>query len=151
MEECLFCKIAKGEMPSKKVYEDSDTIAFLDINPANPGHTLVMPKKHSENIFTVEQEELNKAIAVARGIAAKLKENMNAEGVNIVQNNGRYAGQLVSHIHFHVIPRYQGDNVIITYKRVHMSDAELDEIAKKLAASPKTEKPDYSRWDVSGL
>ncbi len=151
MEECLFCKIAKGEIPSKKVYEDNDTIAFLDINPANPGHTLVMPKKHSENIFAADEDVVKKTVIVVKDIATRLKENMNAEGVNVVQNNGRHAGQLVNHLHFHVIPRYQGDSVIITYKRTHMEEKDLNEIAKKMAASPKTEKTDYSRWDMSGL
>lgn len=151
MDECLFCKIAKGETPSKKVYEDNETLAFLDINPANPGHTLVMPKKHSENIFDVGEAELHKTMDVVKVIATKLKENMNATGVNVVQNNGRHAGQLVSHIHFHVIPRYPEDNVIITYKRVQMEEKDFDDIANKLTAAKKAEKTDYSRWDMSGL
>lgn len=149
--ECMFCKIAKGEMPAKKVYEDADTVAFLDINPANPGHTLVMPKKHAENIFDVGEEELKKTMNVVKDIATKLKENMSAAGVNVLQNNGRHAGQLVSHIHFHVIPRFPDDNVIITYKRVQMQEKDFDEIAKKLTAAKKAEKSDYSRWDMSGL
>ena len=150
MEECLFCKIAKGEMPAKKVYEDNDSLAFLDINPANPGHTLVMPKAHFENIFDVGEAELHKTMNVVKDIATKLKENMNATGVNVVQNNGRPAGQLVSHIHFHVIPRFPEDNVIITYKRVQMQEKDFDEIVKKLTAAKKAEKP-YSQWDMSGL
>ena len=151
MDECIFCKIAKGEVPSKKVFEDKDTIAFLDINPANPGHTLVMPKKHSENIFDIGEADLQKTMAVVKDIATKLKENMEAVGVNVVQNNGRPAGQLVSHTHFHVIPRFPEDNVIITYKRVHMEEKDLDEIVKRMTAEKKADKADYSRWDMSGL
>ncbi len=143
MEECLFCKIAKGEMPAKKVYEDSDVVAFLDINPANPGHTLVVPKKHAETIADIEDADLEKVIVVAKKIATKLKDNLNTAGLNIVQNNGKLAGQLVSHIHFHVIPRYAGDQVVITYQRAQVDDAKMEEIRKKLSEEPAPAPKDF--------
>lgn len=141
MTDCIFCKIAHGEIPSKKVYDDAHVIAFLDINPANPGHTLVVPKKHSEDLTTIAEADLTKAIEVAKKIAIKLRENLHAEGVNIVQNNGRAAGQLVPHIHFHVIPRFQGDNVVITYQKVQISEQEMDGICAKLREEHRPAPP----------
>ena len=135
-EECVFCKIVKGEIPSKKVYDDKDVIAFLDINPANPGHTLVVPKKHAEDLTKSNEDDIAKAMHVVKKITASLKEKMNAIGVNVVQNNGKAAGQLVAHTHFHVIPRYPNDSVIITYQRVHMQDSDLEEVRKKLEEKP---------------
>ena len=146
MNGCLFCKIAKNEIPSKKVYENSDTLAFLDINPANPGHTLVMPKKHAENIFDIDEDSLKSTISVVKEMARAIKEKMNAVGINIVQNNGKYAGQLVNHVHFHVIPRFENDNVIISYKRVQKTEKEFDDVAKKLLQKART-----TDWDLSGL
>ncbi len=148
--ECVFCKIVKNEIPSKKVHEDSNTVAFLDINPANHGHTLVMPKKHAENIFDVDDETLKNTILVVKSMAAIIKERMNAVGVNIVQNNGRHAGQLVNHIHFHIIPRFENDSVIISYKRIQMTEKELDDVAKKLAQKQQTAKR-MDDWDMGGL
>ncbi len=139
--DCLFCKIVKGEMPAKKVYEDDSVIAFLDINPANPGHTLVVPKKHTETIADIEDSDLEKVIVVVKNIAKKLKDELDTAGLNIVQNNGKLAGQLVSHIHFHVIPRFAGDQVIITYQRAQVDENKMEEIRKKLteeaAPAPK--------------
>ena len=108
--DCVFCKIVKGEIPSKKVYEDGNVIAFLDINPLSEGHTLVIPKKHAENIFDVSEEELSKVMQVVKKISKKRLEE-GAKGVNILQNNGKEAGQLVNHIHFHVVPRNGNDKL----------------------------------------
>ena len=136
-EECIFCKIIRGEIPSKKVYDDKDVLAFLDINPANPGHVLVVPKKHADDITKSDDEDLAKAMKVVKNITASLKERMNAIGVNVVQNNGKHAGQLVAHTHFHVIPRYENDMVIISYQRKQLYDAEMEEIRKKLQSEEK--------------
>ena len=136
--ECVFCKIVRGEIPSKKVYDDKDVIAFLDINPANPGHTLVAPKKHAEDLTKSDEDDIAKAMHIVKKITASLKEKMNAIGVNVIQNNGKAAGQLVPHTHFHVIPRYPNDVVVISYQRVQMSDAELEEVRKKLEEKPYT-------------
>ncbi|KHO48516.1 MAG: Hit-like protein involved in cell-cycle regulation [archaeon GW2011_AR5] len=135
--DCIFCKIVRGEIPSKKVYEDKDTLAFLDINPANPGHTLVVPKKHSEDITKSDEEDIAKVMRVVKNITTNLKEKMNAIGVNVMQNNGKPAGQIVAHTHFHVIPRYPNDVVVISYQRVQLSDEQLEEIRKKLSEEKK--------------
>jgi histidine triad (HIT) family protein len=132
MPDCIFCKIVNKEIPSVQVYEDEDIIAFLDINPANKGHTLVAPKKHYDDIFSVDEELLEKMIAVVKTLAERIKKTMNCEGLNVVQNNGRCAGQLVNHIHFHIIPRFPGDKVLITYQRQHLTEEELKEVQQKL-------------------
>src|SRR3989338_5567535 len=136
-QDCIFCKSVRGEIPSKKVYEDKDTLAFLDINPANPGHTIVVPKKHSEDITKSDEEDIAKVMRVVKNITTNLKEKMNAIGVNVMQNNGKPAGQIVAHTHFHVIPRYPNDVVVISYQRVQLSDEQLEEIRKKLSEEKK--------------
>jgi histidine triad (HIT) family protein len=138
--ECIFCKIINGEIPSKKVYEDNDTLAFLDINPANPGHVLVVPKKHFENIFDIDEATLGKMMHVVKNIAKNLKEKLNPDGINIMQNNGKHAGQLVNHIHLHIIPRFNNDRVVISYPRYQISEADMDNILKKLKESTKKEE-----------
>ena len=145
-DSCIFCKIIRGEIPAKKVHDDKDVVAFLDINPANPGHTLVVPKKHAEDITKSSEEDMAKAMHVVKKISTLLKEKLNAIGVNVLQNNGKYAGQLVAHTHFHVIPRYENDMVVISYKRMQLSDAELEEIKKKLSAEEK--KPSHRDFDL---
>ena len=132
MQDCIFCKIARNESPAKKVYEDEDIIAFLDINPANKGHTLVASKNHYEDIYSVDEEILKKMISVVKVIAEKIKNALECDGINIMQNNGKHAGQLVNHIHFHIIPRFPDDKVLITYQRMQMTEEEFNEIQKKL-------------------
>jgi len=132
-----------GEIPSKKVYEDGDTLAFLDINPANKGHTLVASKQHYEDIFSVDEEVLNKMMSVVKMLAEKIKNSLECDGINIIQNNGKHAGQLVNHIHFHIIPRFSGDKVIITYQRSQLSEEELNEIQKKLSEEEVKIQPLY--------
>lgn len=109
-EECIFCKIVRGEIPSNKVYEDEHTLAFLDINPRNPGHTLVIPKKHHEQIFTLSDQEGAAIFSSVKKVAALVKNGVKADGISIAQNNGKAAGQVVWHVHFHVIPRFEAEN-----------------------------------------
>ncbi len=104
--ECLFCKIVAGEIPSQKVYEDENHLAFLDINPRNPGHTLVIPKKHYETIMNMPDEEAGRLFQTVKRLAAAIKKAMNADGISIAQSNERAAGQVIPHVHFHVIPRF---------------------------------------------
>ncbi|MDI6720945.1 MAG: HIT family protein [Candidatus Aenigmarchaeota archaeon] len=134
--DCLFCKIVKKEIPARVVYNDSDTIAFLDINPANPGHVLVVPKKHHEMIMDADDDMLKKSVLVVRELSKKIMEEMKADGINVVQNNGKHAGQLVPHVHFHIIPRFPEDMVVISYKRSQIEDKKMDEIRKKLETKP---------------
>ena len=109
MENCIFCKIVRGELPSEKIYEDENTFAFLDRKPVNPGHTLVIPKKHSDNLYEADDSDLAATIVMARKVASAIKKALGAQGINVHINNDRAAGQVVFHIHLHVIPRYNGD------------------------------------------
>lgn len=110
MNNCIFCKIIAGELPATKIYEDADVFGFLDIKPVNPGHTLVIPKKHFENIHDTPDDVCAKAMIAAKKIAGAIQKNLGAEGVNIGMNNGHTAGQLVFHAHIHVMPRYGKDS-----------------------------------------
>jgi len=113
MDDCIFCKIAAGQIPSTKVYEDDNVLAFMDIGPISEGHTLVIPKRHYGKLDQCDPDTLTKISACLGRIAGAVKEAMNAEGYNVLCNNGRAAGQLVDHVHFHVIPRNSGDGVCI--------------------------------------
>ena len=109
--DCIFCKIIAGEIPSYKVYEDNKTLAFLDIAPVNDGHILVVPKKHYKNIEDISEEELCKIIKTVKKIGKALKKSLDILGYNVNINNNPIAGQIIPHIHFHVIPRYKKDGL----------------------------------------
>ncbi len=109
MNSCIFCKIVAGEIPAIRVFEDSDVLAFMDIGPLVRGHTLVIPKAHHNLISETPDVVLAKVIAVVRRVAQAQREGLGAEGVNIHQANGSAAGQVVPHLHFHVVPRFQHD------------------------------------------
>ncbi|MBU2263628.1 HIT family protein [Patescibacteria group bacterium] len=111
MNDCIFCKIAKGEIPADKVYEDKNCLAFLDITPINPGHVLLIPKEHYENLYDLPDEELKNLAPIIKKLAVAIKKGVNAEGINIGMNNERPAGQLVPHAHFHIMPRFSNDNL----------------------------------------
>ena len=108
---CIFCKIVRGEIPSFKVYEDDSVLAFLDIRPVNPGHTLVVPKKHSENVFDIPSNDWIAVTEVARKLAIAIEKAVGADGVNLAMNNRENAGQLVDHAHIHIIPRKKEDGL----------------------------------------
>ena len=110
-QDCIFCKIVAGELPSHKVYEDDATLAFLDINPIREGHTLVIPKKHAENIFDVSPEDWARVQETVRKTAIALEHAQGADGVNMIMNNREHAGQIVHHAHVHLIPRHKGDGL----------------------------------------
>jgi len=128
---CIFCKIIAGEIPAEKVYEDEDILAFLDITPINAGHTLVIPKKHYENIFELSDEILQKISLKLRDIGRAIKEAVGAEGLNIGMNNRSAAGQLVMHAHFHLIPRYVSDGYKHWGGRKY-KDGEISLVAEKI-------------------
>ncbi|HET8581378.1 MAG TPA: HIT family protein [Candidatus Paceibacterota bacterium] len=111
MPECLFCKIAKGELPSFTIYEDERTLAFLDINPVNPGHTLVIPKAHATNIFDISADDWAAVCETVRAIAGPIERALGASGVNLMMNNRETAGQVIDHPHVHIIPRQKGDGL----------------------------------------
>ena len=124
---CIFCKIVNKEIPAKIVYEDEDTMAFLDINPRNKGHTLVIPKKHYETLDEMPDEEMAKLMKTIKKVVEILKP-LNFDGYNIVNNNKPAAGQEVPHVHFHIIPRYQNDGDVVKFGEVKKVD--LDEVEK---------------------
>ena len=130
MSDCIFCKIAAGEIPSNTVYENEGLRVILDISPANPGHCLVLPKSHAENIFEIEENLLKEAFAAAKKTASALRLSGFADGVNILQNNGEAAGQTVSHFHIHVIPRKEGDNVTLRHEGAKLSSEEMTRVGE---------------------
>ena len=109
MNDCLFCKIVEGEIPSHKIYEDEKFLAFLDVNPINPGHTLIIPKEHSRNILEMNSLLLSKMIILIKKLSIHIKEKINADGINVMINNEKEAGQIIFHTHIHIIPRFKGD------------------------------------------
>ena len=113
---CIFCKIANGEIPSTTLYEDEDFRVILDLGPATRGHALLLPKNHFANLFELDDETAQKAILVAKKMAGKMKDALGADGFNLVQNNGEAAGQTVFHFHMHLIPRYENDNAGILWE-----------------------------------
>lgn len=122
---CIFCKIIKGEIPSYKVYEDEHTLAFLDINPVNPGHTLVVPKKHYANIEEADEETLGQIIKTVKRVGLSLKKNLAAPGYNAQVNNDPAAGQVVLHLHFHLTPRLKNDGLELwPQKKYALGEAE---------------------------
>ena len=124
-DDCIFCKIAAGEIPSATVYEDDDFRAILDLGPAAKGHTLVIPKSHSDNLLSVEPDTAAKALKVISKTANAIKDALGCDGINVVQNNGEAAGQTVMHLHFHIIPRYKNDSVNIGWQPMKPSNEEL--------------------------
>ncbi len=133
-ENCIFCKIIAGEIPSTTVYEDDDFKAILDVNPAARGHVIILPKKHAADIFELGEEDASKIFPVAAKIATALKKTYQCDGINILQNNGEAAGQTVFHLHVHVIPRYVGDDVNIGWRPGETPDmvAVAEEIKKNM-------------------
>lgn len=107
--DCIFCKIVAGTIPAERVYEDEHTLAFLDAAPVNPGHTLVVPKKHAADVFEIQEDDWKAIMHAARTVAHMLEKALDAHGVNITTNNRPAAGQVVFHSHVHVIPRFEGD------------------------------------------
>ncbi len=110
--DCIFCAIAANEIPSFKVYEDDLVVAYLDINPFTKGHTLVIPKAHSQGLLDTSDDTLAVIIARVKKVAAHIKAALPCDGFNILQNNGEAAGQTVKHVHFHIVPRYGKDPIV---------------------------------------
>lgn len=131
--DCIFCKIAGGELPSKTLYEDDHFKVILDLGPATRGHAVLLLKEHYANLFEVPQEDLAEAIKLAKKMATKMKENLHADGFNLVQNNGAVAGQTVNHFHIHLIPRYKEDGQHILWKPGTVTQDEMDEIKNQIA------------------
>ena len=127
-EDCIFCKIANGEIPAATLFEDEDFRVILDLNPAALGHALILPKKHAANLFELPDETAAKALGLAKKVGGKLKDGLHADGLNVVQNNGEVAGQTVFHFHMHLIPRYPDDTVNVKWKPGTLTDADKEKI-----------------------
>lgn len=132
MENCIFCKIANGEIPAATLYEDENFRVILDLGPASKGHALILPKSHAANIYELSDEMAAKAMILAKKMATAMTAALKCDGFNIVQNNGECAGQTVFHFHMHLIPRYKGDQVGITWRPGELSDADKEEILLKV-------------------
>ena len=130
--DCLFCKIVAGELPSTRVYEDDRVIAIMDIFPATRGHVLVIPRAHSTDIHEIAPDDLAAAAAVAKVLAGRAVRGLGADGVTIMQSNGAAAWQTVFHYHVHVIPRYQGDPLVLPWRpgEAPADPAELADISR---------------------
>lgn len=129
---CIFCKIANGEIPSKTLYEDEKFRVILDLGPAARGHALILPKDHYANLYELPDETAGEVMKLAKRMATQMTERLGCEGFNLVQNNGELAGQTVFHFHMHLIPRYRDDGQKIGWKPGEVSQEELEEIRKQV-------------------
>ena len=130
MSDCIFCKIANGEIPSTTLYEDDDFRVILDMGPAARGHALLLPKEHYANLFELDDELAAKALVTAKKVASRLKDALGADGFNLVQNNGEAAGQTVFHFHMHLIPRYKDDGAGISWTPGSATPEEMAEVKR---------------------
>lgn len=131
-DDCIFCKIANGEIPSRTIYEDQLFRVILDLSPATRGHALILPKAHSTNLYDLPEETASAVLVLAKKLALIMRERLGCDGLNLIQNNGETAGQTVSHFHLHMIPRYEDDGQKIGWIPGKPSQEELDEVRKKL-------------------
>lgn len=131
-KDCLFCKIAHGDIPSATIYENSEFRVIMDVSPASRGHALIIPKEHFKDIFDIDAVTAGKLFSLATEVARAMKSVLNCSGMNIVQNNGLIAGQTVFHFHLHLIPRYEGDGVNLGWPQ-HEADLEENQrLAKEI-------------------
>ena len=131
-EDCVFCKIVNGDIPSNTIYENSEFKVIMDISPATRGHVLILPKEHYKDIYDIDAETAGRLFQLAAVVARALKEVLNCDGLNILQNNGVIAGQTVFHFHMHLIPRYEGDDVTVKWEEHSMDAEEMDQLRKDI-------------------
>lgn len=129
---CVFCNIINGDISSFKIYENDYVLCFLDINASTKGHTLIVPKKHFENIFDVDEKYLEEITKAVKHVSLLLKEKLNVSSVNILNNSGTLAGQTVMHFHIHVIPRYENDGIVLEPKQTEPNFDLLKDIQEQL-------------------
>lgn len=134
MSDCIFCKLANGEIPSYTVYEDDHFRVILDLSPASPGHMLILPKEHYADLYDIEEETAARAMKLAKKLAGHMTEVLKCDGFNLVQNNHEVAGQTVFHFHMHLIPRYKNakNNDILIWNHENFSPEEMKEICEAL-------------------
>lgn len=132
MDNCIFCKIISGDIPSATIYEDNEFKVILDRFPSAKGHVLILPKVHVANIFEIDSQLCGRLYSLAVKVAGVMKKTMNFDGMNVLQNNGEAAGQTVHHFHVHLIPRYKDDNISIKWNTMDLTDNEIEIIRKEL-------------------
>lgn len=132
VDNCIFCKLANGEIPTATLYEDEDFRVILDANPASKGHALIIPKEHYANLYELDETLAGKAMILAKKMITKLTEVLGCDGYNLVQNNGECAGQTVFHFHLHMIPRYKDDGVGLGWKLNKLTDEDREDILSKV-------------------
>lgn len=137
VQDCIFCRIAAGEIPCAKVYESETVLAFLDIAPVNAGHALVLPKAHHETLWDLPSELGEDLLRAVKAVADAVKIETGAQGLNLMQNNYEAAGQLVPHVHFHLIPRFEDDGLKLWPQKPYGDDAEMRQLAERIAARAK--------------
>ena len=133
MDDCLFCKIVRGEIPSSKLYETENVLAFLDIAPVHKGHALVVPKKHFMDILDIDEKDLAEVAKAVKKVALAVKKATNADGLTVTSNNKKSAGQVVMHYHIHIIPRFENDGLKL-WPQGKYEENEMDEYKKKIEA-----------------
>ena len=133
-DNCIFCKIANGDIPSKTLYEDDECRVILDLGPATKGHALILPKNHYADLFELPENEAEHVMVIAKRMATQMVKNLQCDGFNLVQNNGETAGQTVFHFHMHLIPRYKWDNQLIGWKPMQATQEELEETMNTITA-----------------
>jgi histidine triad (HIT) family protein len=131
-EDCIFCKIVAGDLPSERVQEDEHTVAFMDINPWTRGHALVIPRTHSPNLYEVDEDDLRHTSSAAKRLALRMRERLRCDGVNLLNASEPAAWQTVFHFHMHVIPRYRDDPLRLPVEPRQAEPAELAEVAAEL-------------------
>jgi histidine triad (HIT) family protein len=131
-EDCIFCKVLSGDIPGERVYEDEHTMAVMDINPWTRGHIVVFPRKHAENLFKIEDGELEHVALAAKRVATMVRDSLDCDGVNLLQSNGRAAWQTIFHLHVHVIPRYDDDPLQLPVRPQPAEPDELAAVAKEI-------------------
>ncbi len=134
MESCIFCKIITGELPSTKVYEDENLYAFLAIPPVNIGHTLVIPKKHFENIYNTPEKILCEMMSLIKKLSISMKNNLKVDGINIAMNNEKTAGQVIFHTHLHIIPRFEDDGFTHWHGKRPYNEGEMEDVSTKITS-----------------
>jgi histidine triad (HIT) family protein len=134
MADCIFCKIIGGEIPALVLVETDQVISFLDINPVNPGHALVVPRRHAESLLALTQDELHAAALVVRRVAAAVVEATGSPAFNVLQNNGQAAGQIVRHVHYHVIPRRPDDGFALGWRQLRPPAGQLEGLQQAVRA-----------------
>jgi len=131
-DDCIFCKIANGVIPAQALYEDDQFKVILDRGPASKGHALVLPKKHFDNVFSMDEDYTGKVLTIAAKVARAINEEFGCDGMNILQNNNEAAGQTVFHFHLHIIPRYRDDKVNLVWEPGEITDGQIDEYAEAI-------------------